>query len=128
VHLPRVLARFNRHVTNPIQRRWAGVIPAHGIVEHVGRRSGRAYRTPVLVFRRPGGFAMVIGYGLHSDWLRNLVAAGAGGLVHRRKHYRLKRPRICTGAAAWAALPAGVRRVAQLLDVDGVLLVDATPD
>jgi deazaflavin-dependent oxidoreductase (nitroreductase family) len=128
VHLPRVLARFNRHVTNPIQRRWAGVIPAHGIVEHVGRRSGHPYRTPVLVFARPGGFAMLIGYGTHSDWVRNLLAAGGGGLVHRRARYRLSEPRIRTGTEAWVALPRGVAGVARRLRVEGVLLVDATQD
>jgi deazaflavin-dependent oxidoreductase (nitroreductase family) len=117
VHLPRLLARFNRHVTNPIQRRWAGVIPAHGIVEHVGRRSARAYRTPVLVFARPGGFAMLIGYGVRSDWVRNLLAAGGGGLVHRRVRYRLLAPRICTGADAWAALPGAVGRRVRRPDV-----------
>jgi hypothetical protein len=87
MHLPRALARFNRYVTNPIQRRWAGVIPLHGILEHTGRKSGRSYRTPVLVFGRPGGFAITIGYGLRSDWVRNLLAAGGGGLTHRRRHY-----------------------------------------
>lgn len=128
MRLPRVLARFNRHVTNPIQRRWAGVLPAHGIIEHVGRKSGRAYRTPVLVFHRPGGFAMLIGYGMHSDWLRNLVSAGTGALVHRGARYRLDNPRICTGEDAWTALPPRVGRLARLLKVDGVLLVDAVPD
>lgn len=47
MQLPQWLARFNRHVTNPIQRLWAGRIPAHGILEHVGRRSGKSYRTPL---------------------------------------------------------------------------------
>ena len=41
------LARFNKVVTNPIQRRYAGRIPPFAIVEHVGRKSGRQYRTPV---------------------------------------------------------------------------------
>lgn len=128
MHLPRALARFNRRVTNPIQRRWAGVIPLHGIVEHTGRRSGRAYRTPVLVFARPGGFAMLAGYGLRSDWVRNLCAAGTGGLVHRRRRYVLTNPRVHTGAAAWAALPAPVGALARAVRADGVVAVDARPE
>ena len=128
MHLPRALAHFNRHVTNPIQRRWAGVIPLHGIVEHAGRKSGRTYRTPVLVFGRPGGFAITIGYGLRSDWLRNLLAAEGGGLTHRRRYYTLTRPRVLTGPEALAALPAGYRLFAKLVHVDGVLVVDASAD
>ena len=50
MQLPQWLARFNRHVTNPIQRIWAGWAPTMGILEHVGRRSGNAYRTPLTVF------------------------------------------------------------------------------
>jgi deazaflavin-dependent oxidoreductase (nitroreductase family) len=125
MHLPRTLARFNRHVTNPIQRRWAGVIPLHGIVEHTGRKSGRAYRTPVLVFRRPGGFAMTIGYGLRSDWVRNLLAAHGGALTHRRRRYVLTEPRVLTGAEALAALPPAVRAFARLVGIEGVLVADA---
>lgn len=121
MYLPRVLARFNRHVTNPIQRRWAGVIPLHGIIEHVGRRSGRSYRTPVLTFRTESGFAFLIGYGLQSDWLRNVLSAGGAGLVHRRAHYRLTDPRVVRGADARALLPPPIRLVARIANVDAVL-------
>ncbi|HZY75118.1 MAG TPA: nitroreductase family deazaflavin-dependent oxidoreductase [Jatrophihabitantaceae bacterium] len=128
MHLPRALARFNRYVTNPIQRRWAGVIPLHGILEHTGRKSGRSYRTPVLVFGRPGGFAITIGYGLRSDWVRNLLAAGGGGLTHRRRHYVLTEPRVLTGKDAVAALPKAGQVLARLVGIEGVLVVDAAAD
>jgi len=126
--MPRAMARFNRRVVNPFQRRYAGVIPAHGIVEHTGRKSGRAYQTPVLVFRSPTGFSMIVGYGLHSDWVRNLEAAGGGGLQHRRRHYAISRPRIVHGEDAYQALPRVMRSLARLVHVEGVLQVDATED
>jgi hypothetical protein len=44
MQLPQWLARFNRYVTNPIQRLWAGWLPLFGILEHVDRRSGKRYR------------------------------------------------------------------------------------
>ena len=125
MYLPRVLARFNRHVTNPIQRRWAGVIPLHGIIEHVGRRSGRRYRTPVLTFRTESGFAFLIGYGLQSDWLGNVLAAGGAGLVHRRQRYRLTDPHVVRGSDARALLPWPIRLVARIANVDAVLRVSA---
>ena len=52
MQLPQWLARFNRHVTNPIQRLWAGWAPTMGILHHVGRRSGKSYRSGTL--RRHG--------------------------------------------------------------------------
>jgi deazaflavin-dependent oxidoreductase (nitroreductase family) len=67
MQLPQRLARFNRHVTNPIQRMWAGWAPSFGILEHVGRRSGKPYRTPLTVFNaevggKPG-VAILLTYG-----------------------------------------------------------------
>ena len=50
MQLPQWLARFNRHFTNPIQSLWAGWAPTFGILEHVGRKSGKPYRTPLTVF------------------------------------------------------------------------------
>lgn len=125
MHLPRALARINRRVINPIQLRYAGVIPGHGIVGHRGRRTGRSYRTPVLVFRRSGGFSMIVGYGVGSDWVRNLLAGDGGELQHRRRRYTLSGPRLVRGAEAYGALPAVVAVLARLAGVEAVLLVDA---
>ena len=125
MHLPRLMARVNRRVVNPIQRLYAGVIPGHGLVEHVGRRSGARYRTPVLVFRTPSGFAMIVGYGLQSDWVRNLMAGGGGMMRHRRRDYVLSHPRVLEGEPGWRALPPVVGAMARLLKVEGVLVVDS---
>ena len=76
MQLPQWLARFNRHVTNPIQRMWAGWAPTMGILEHVGRRSGKPYRTPLTVFTTDDGVAILLTYGPDRDWLKNITAAG----------------------------------------------------
>ena len=47
MQLPQRLARFNRHVTNPIQRMWAGWAQSFGILEHVAQH--RAHRGIDLV-------------------------------------------------------------------------------
>jgi hypothetical protein len=48
VQFPQRLARLNRHLTNPIQRLWAGRIPAHGILEHVYGKSFGVTDPPVV--------------------------------------------------------------------------------
>ncbi len=83
MRLPQWLARFNRYVTNPVQRLWAGWAPTMGILEHVGRRSGRIYRTPLTVFSTADGVAILLTYGPDRDWLKNLTEAGGGRL---RRH------------------------------------------
>lgn len=123
MHLPRVLAAFNRHVTNPIQRRWAGRIPGHAIIEHTGRRSGRTYRTPVLCVQRPGGFAFLVGYGLESDWVRNLLAADGGTVLHRGRRYRVRDVRLVPSPGGRALLPRPLQLVARFAHEGNVLTV-----
>ena len=126
MHLPRGLAKINRRLINPLQKIYAGQIPGHGIVEHAGRRSGDRYETPVLVFGSDNGFVMMVGYGLGSDWLKNVLAAGGGGLRHRGRHYVLSDPRLLKGDDAYKALPPKVAAFARRVNVEGVLQVSAT--
>lgn len=90
----RAIARFNRHVTNPIQRLWASRLPYLAVIEHTGRRSGKGYRTPVMAFVEDGALTVVLNYGTESDWVRNIQAAGSAGVVHRGRRYRLTGPRV----------------------------------
>jgi deazaflavin-dependent oxidoreductase (nitroreductase family) len=125
MQLPRALARFNKYVTNQIQLRWAHVLPGYGRLEHTGRKSGRAFRTPLNVFAAPGGFVMPIAYGIQSDWVRNVQAAGGGRLVHRRKRYVLSDPQVLTGGSGRALLPRPLRVLTKLVHADNVLRVTA---
>src|SRR5437660_9023098 len=69
------LARFNLAVTNRITGLFAGWLPLFGIITHVGRKSGKVYRTPVNVFRVPNGFAVALTYSCEFEWVKNVIAA-----------------------------------------------------
>ena len=103
--IPRSVARFNRRVTNPLQRHWADRLPGFGLLEHTGRTSGRTYSTPLNVVRTSSGFTIVVAYGEHSDWLRNVLAAGGAALTYRGRRYVLTEPHLVRGDAAAAVLP-----------------------
>jgi deazaflavin-dependent oxidoreductase (nitroreductase family) len=86
--------------------RVAGYLPGFAILSHVGRRSGRAYRTPVNVFRADGGYIIALTYGPESDWVKNVLAAGSCELRTRGRLVRLSDPRIETDRSkGWAPLP-----------------------
>ncbi|CAN5577525.1 nitroreductase family deazaflavin-dependent oxidoreductase [soil metagenome] len=99
MQLPQWLARFNRHVTNPIQRIWAGYLPMMGILEHVGRKSGTTFRTPLIVFPTRDGVAIHLTYGPDRDWLKNLRAAD-GRLKQHGKTFAVTDPRVVSNAEA----------------------------
>jgi deazaflavin-dependent oxidoreductase (nitroreductase family) len=111
MQLPQWLARFNRHVTNPIQRLWAGWAPTFGILEHVGRKSGRAYRTPLTVFSTDTGVAILLTYGPNRDWLKNVMAAGGAKLKRHGRTFAVTEPQLVTKEQA-AAHVTGLGRLA----------------
>jgi deazaflavin-dependent oxidoreductase (nitroreductase family) len=107
VKLSRRLARFNRAVTNPLQRRYAWRLVPWAIVCHRGRRSGRLYRTPVNAYRRGRQLAIVVLYGEESDWVQN-VLAGEALVVRAGRTHELRRPRIADPRHEPIPGPAGV--------------------
>jgi deazaflavin-dependent oxidoreductase (nitroreductase family) len=121
-----VLARFNRRVTNRVTGGVAGRLPGFGIVVHRGRRSGREYRTPLNVFRRPGGYAIALTYGPDAEWVKNVLAAGGSLLETRGHRVRLTNPRVVRDPAR-RPVPPLVRDVLGLIGVDAFLLLDDAP-
>jgi deazaflavin-dependent oxidoreductase (nitroreductase family) len=119
LELSRRVARFNKAVNNPIQSQYAWLLPPWSVIVHRGRKSGRVYRTPVDAFRKGDTFAVVILYGEHSDWIRN-VLAGGGEVVRGGRTYDLLEPRVISVAEAGPEIPAAARVVGR---VSGKLLV-----
>lgn len=102
----RSIARFNRRFTNRLALRVAGYLPGFAIVSHVGRKSGRPYRTPVNAFRTDSGYIIALTYGSESDWVKNVLAAGSCELQTRGRRVRLFNPQINTDRSkGWAPLP-----------------------
>ena len=90
----RWLAKINIAFTNRITVLFAGWIPGFGILAHVGRKSGKVYRTPVNVFRASNGFIIALTYSSQSEWVKNVLAAGGCELKTRGKKYQLSAPKV----------------------------------
>src|SRR6266542_2523245 len=98
--IPRVVARFNRYVTNPLARLVAGWLPPFAVVLHLGRRSGYEHRTPVWAFPKDDGFVVALTYGAESDWVLNVVKAGGCRLLRAGKLVRMVNPRVVADPGA----------------------------
>lgn len=94
MRVPRRIAQFNKRVTNPAARRITPWLPYLGTLEHVGRNSGERYRTPLLVFKTHDGYAILIGYGPQTDWLKNVLAGGPTVLRKRGHDIVLTNPQV----------------------------------
>lgn len=90
----RWLAKFNLAVTNRITGLFAAWLPGFGMLTHVGRKSGRRYRTPINVFRDKDGFAIALTYSQEAEWVKNVLAADGCELETSGTRYRLSSPTI----------------------------------
>jgi deazaflavin-dependent oxidoreductase (nitroreductase family) len=103
-------------VTNRITGLVAPRLPGFGVVVHTGRKSGRQYRTPVNVFRRPDGYVVALTYGPDSEWVRNVLASGGCTLETEGHLVALTQPRIYHDTHR-SAVPPFVRVVLTLIGV-----------
>ncbi|OBF37870.1 peptidase [Mycolicibacterium peregrinum] len=109
MRVPRRIAHFNKHVTNPLARAITPWLPSLGTLEHVGWKSGKRYRTPLLVFKTHDGYAILIGYGEQTDWLKNVLAGGPTVLHKRGRAIPLTNPRVVSKAEAAALVTPSSR-------------------
>src|SRR5580704_6722460 len=113
----RWLAKFNIAVTNRITSLFAGWLPGFGILTHVGRRSGKVYRTPVNVFRAPNGFIVALTYSSQSEWVKNVLAAGSCELKTVVRKYRLVASKVVRDTTR-GRFPIPVRLILTLVGAD----------
>ncbi|SRX92229.1 hypothetical protein MSP7336_00454 [Mycobacterium shimoidei] len=117
-------ARFNRRVTNRIVLPLSGWLPMWSVVEHVGRRSGKIYRTPVSAFRtQDGGVAILLPYRPDRDWVKNLHAAGGGRVKLYGKTFDVTDPRVVPTREALGLLKSPWRQLLGSTGVESTLLL-----
>jgi len=82
-------------VTRPLALRSAGSARSStSVVRHVGRRSGRIYRTPVVAVEADGSVYIALPYGERTDWAKNVLANGTAELSTGGRTYGVDRPRV----------------------------------
>ncbi|MFZ0138072.1 MAG: nitroreductase family deazaflavin-dependent oxidoreductase [Candidatus Sulfotelmatobacter sp.] len=113
----RWLAKINIAFTNRITGLFAGWLPGFGILTHVGRKSGKVYRTPINVFRASNGFIIALTYSSQSEWVKNVLAAGGCELKTRGKKYQLSALQVVRDPTR-RRFPVPVRIVLRIVGAD----------
>jgi hypothetical protein len=84
----------NRHVPSKIAGTRLGMLYFNlSTLHHIGRRSGRAYTTPLSAYPLGDGFVLAVAYP-EVDWCRNILAAGTCLLTWNGEDYLLERPEM----------------------------------
>ena len=122
------VTRFNRRFVNPVLGGLSKRAPGMAMILHRGRKSGKPYQTPMMIFEAEDGWVMALTYGSKVDWVRNLIAAGNGGMIQRNRTIPLDRPRLISTAEGMALMPAIVRAVLRTIRVTEFLQVERARD
>jgi deazaflavin-dependent oxidoreductase (nitroreductase family) len=121
---PRWLARLNLHVTNRVLEPVATWVPGMGVVVHVGRKTHRPYRTPVMVFPRNNQMIIALTYGRDSQWVQNVLAANGCELETMGRKLRFSQPRLFRDERR-ESMPTFVRFFLGILNVSDFLELTA---
>jgi deazaflavin-dependent oxidoreductase (nitroreductase family) len=113
---------YHKYVTNPVMVRFFSGRSAHAaLLHHVGRRSGKAYVTPLTAHRSEDTIIIPLPYGTGVDWLRNLQAAGQGVVELEGRSVTVDEPDVVPVDRVIALLPPSVARLVQLHDTKHAL-------
>jgi deazaflavin-dependent oxidoreductase (nitroreductase family) len=94
------------------------------VLIHTGRSSGRTYRTPLDAHPLRDGYLLIPLYGPRTDWLKNVLVAGAARLWIGGKQLELESPRMVRKRDIWPLLPTttktppGISEESELLRMD----------
>jgi deazaflavin-dependent oxidoreductase (nitroreductase family) len=112
-------------VMRPVALRSAGRTGSKtAVVGHIGRKSGRSYRTPVVAVERgKDGFLIALPYDDRTDWLKNVLASGEATVRLDGSEYRVDSPVIVPIAEATGYFDAKAQRLHRRFHVASALWV-----
>lgn len=115
----RLLTSYHKHVTNPVMVRFfAGRSKHSALLHHVGRRSGKAYATPLTAHRSADTIIVPLPYGADTDWLRNVKAAGESVVELEGRSFAVDEPEVISIDEVMPLLPPFVVRIVRLHETE----------
>ena len=119
---------LNKHMTNKLMIRIAGRSFGHfAILTHHGRKTGRAYRIPIIAEPVENGFMIALTYGRKVDWGANVLAKGECSLKWKNRDYDLVRPEFVEKDAGLKAFPGILRPALRAAGVKDFLRLSIRP-
>jgi deazaflavin-dependent oxidoreductase (nitroreductase family) len=99
------------------------LLPLWAVITHRGRRSGKVFRTPVVVRPVQGGFVVPMPWGETTDWCRNIRAAGGCLIRWQGRDYTVTRPEVIDTTSASGAFSAAQLEGMRRFNVENCLLL-----
>lgn len=105
---PKAAKQFNKVAARLAGRR---IIPLWALLRHRGRKSGKAYATPVAVIPTETTFVIALPWGRDTDWVRNIRAADGCSIRWKGVEYECTDPTFVGPEVAVAGARGLTRRI-----------------
>lgn len=103
------IRKINRSIVNPIIKLVAGR-SLYALVYHTGRKSGKEYATPVMGAVKDGTIFIGLPYGVDTDWILNIQAAGSCRVKIEGATYTAANPELAGPESALPVFSDGYRQ------------------
>lgn len=114
----KLIRTSNKYLLNPLMLRLAGRRHWYAsVIEHTGRRSGKAYRTPIVADRVGEHVIIPLPYGTQVDWVRNVLTAGQANVVSGGQSFHVVSPELISSTQALPELPHDRRRTFERVSI-----------
>jgi deazaflavin-dependent oxidoreductase (nitroreductase family) len=119
---------LNKYVTNKLLIHICGKKFGHFVIlSHVGRKSGKIYRIPIIAEPIENGFVIALTYGKKVDWYENVRANGGCSIIWKNKEFRLTHPEFIDKEIGVAAFPAIFRSGLSKMGIQDYLRLETQP-
>jgi deazaflavin-dependent oxidoreductase (nitroreductase family) len=121
--MPVWLERAQIKYFNPLVRPFAKWLPGFAVIKHRGRTSGKEFETIVTAYRKDDLLAIGLMHG-KTNWVKNVLAAGAADIRVGRHDLHLVNPRVLPAGTTDPGLP---KMAARLAPRQGTFVADVAP-
>jgi deazaflavin-dependent oxidoreductase (nitroreductase family) len=100
-------------------RGWIGI---WGTIEHVGRKSGKGYRTPIAVLSSGQLLIVPLPFGSATQWVRNVLEARGCVIRWLGRDTEVTEPRIADWVEVKPLIPRILRPIIRLVGIGHFLV------
>lgn len=119
---------INKYFTNKLMILISGKKFGHfAILSHLGRKTGKLYKIPVIAEPFGNGFVIALTYGKKVDWYANIVAKGRSSIYWKEKEYFLVNPVFIARENAIMAFPSIFRSLLRKMGIKYFIKLEIQP-
>ena len=122
------IRHINKIFTNKLMIHISGKKFGHFVIlSHVGRKSGKLYRIPIIAEPSMNGFVIALTYGRKVDWVENILVKGSCSMLWKNHEYSLFNPEFIDKEVGLLAFPALFRIGLRKMGIQYYLWLEIQP-